>query len=215
MKNLFDTLLNKKQKTVPFQYEQADIDIFVNPIPRKDSPHNKQLNSLLERLYQYNGYLTEITEGVGDRGADLIVHKNNIKTAIQVKRFDPLLKNRNISQDVLDKLMSAKHVYKADKLILLTTAYFVSHIKQEAKIRDIELIDREKLFTFLAKASPEFLTAIAYQYSIKDFPTCPYCNEGKLIVEHSSKNKKYYYRCLKCKKSPSLYEIEKLIKRRY
>ncbi|MBC1918516.1 restriction endonuclease [Listeria booriae] len=202
MNNFIESLFNKTKSTFPFDHE--DIDVFVNPPRTRDKAKNDRFTEIIARLYEYQNYKTEIIDGYNDSGADILIMKKNITTAIQIKHSHPLSKTKNIGEDVLNKLLQAKHIHKAEHLQLITTTYFIQSTIKKADSLKIELIGRDKLFNFISNVSPEFIAALSYNYSIENFKTCPHCNSGKMIVENSSKTKSYYYRCLSCKRTASM-----------
>ncbi|EUJ33120.1 hypothetical protein MFLO_04235 [Listeria floridensis FSL S10-1187] len=106
MNKILKTLFNKNKNT--FEFDEEDINIFLNPPTKKDPPSNKRFTNLIERIYTSQGFSCEIVEGINDCGADIIARKDNKVTAIQIKHHNPLSKSKNIGESVLNKLLQAK-----------------------------------------------------------------------------------------------------------
>lgn len=80
----------------------------------------------------------------GDQGADLIVEKDGIKTAIQAKRYSNSVGNKAV-QEVIGSIK----YYNCDREIVITTSRFTDSAKSLAEKNDIKLIDKSNIETYL------------------------------------------------------------------
>ena len=166
----------------------------------------------LKQLFEILGYTVMQTKTSGDQGADLVIMLDNIKTAVQAKRYSGKVSNTAIQQVVASK----KH-YKCDKSMVVTTGKFTKSAIQLAISNEVELWDSEKLSKVIGdindstnlghdKEANSFDTStITKQSSINlnedAFPlTCPICSkEVSLNVDKLPKvNEKSSFTCTEC-----------------
>jgi restriction system protein len=97
----------------------------------------KYLISLFEKL----GFNVEwVGRPAGDFGADLIIQKNDIKTAVQAKRHDA-----TIGVKAIQEVNTAKNHYNCTQALVVTNNYFTNQAKQLAKESRVDLWNRNDL----------------------------------------------------------------------
>lgn len=94
----------------------------------------------LKPVFERKGYLTKVTQGSGDYGADLILRKGGKKYVVQAKRY-----NSNIGVTAVQQVVAAVKYYKANGALVVTNQYFTPAAVKLAKVNGVRLIDREKL----------------------------------------------------------------------
>lgn len=120
----------------------------------------KQLDKMDGHQFEYacadilkaNGYKhVKVTRGSGDFGVDVIAEKDNVRYAIQCKRYNHKLDNTPI-QEVVGGLA----YYQCDKGAVMTNQYFTEPAKQLAQVNDIKLLDRDTLSHMVDKTEKSF-----------------------------------------------------------
>jgi|GEM_PF-3835588 len=109
---------------------------------------SQDFEDFIGRIYKDLGFDVEQTSYSGDYGADLIVTKYNIKTAIQIKRYQ--MSNKVGVQDI-NQIIGAKNYYKCDEAAVITTSSYTKQGEKLAKETDIELLQWEDLISIFSK----------------------------------------------------------------
>lgn len=109
-----------------------------------DKLSGKEFEEYLEVFFQRLGYQVKRTPYQGDYGADLILSKDGVKTAVQAKRY-----NRSVGLKAVQEIAAAKEYYGCDKAMVVTNSYFSNQAKSLAKATQVELWDREQLVSNL------------------------------------------------------------------
>ena len=100
-------------------------------------------------LLQKNGFeKVEITQRSGDFGVDIIAHKDDIKYAIQCKKYSSTVGIKAVQEVIASKAMNNCHV-----AVVLTNNYFTKSAKELAKKNNVLLWDREKLLNLIKQVS--------------------------------------------------------------
>ena len=98
--------------------------------------------NFITQLFTDNGYKATRTPASGDFGADVIIEKDNEKTAVQIKRYaDP---NKVGVQDV-NQALGSKDYYNCNKAIIITTSSYTNPAIELAKKAQAELWDWNRL----------------------------------------------------------------------
>lgn len=101
------------------------------------------VNKLLPKL----GYeKIEGTQYSGDYGVDIVAYKDNIKCAIQCKRF-----RDKVSNSAIQEVVAGRKHYKCNKAMVITNNYFTENAKELAFDNQVELWDRDRLIKILKK----------------------------------------------------------------
>lgn len=100
---------------------------------------------LIEKLLPLDGY-TNIngTSYTGDYGVDIIAEKNNIKCAIQCKRF-----NSKVSVRAIQEIVAGRKHYRCEKAIVITNNYYTKNAKELAFDNKVELLDRDDIIKMI------------------------------------------------------------------
>ncbi len=98
----------------------------------------------LEHLFLDLGYKVQRVGHLGDYGADLIIEKDNIKTAVQAKRW-----NSPVNIKAVQEIYTAKAHYNATESMVITNSHFTYNAKKLAKENNVELVDRSKLASLI------------------------------------------------------------------
>ncbi len=96
-------------------------------------------------VYKNLGYLVEQTPFSGDQGADLIIHTEDGKVAMQVKRY-----SRNIGNRAIQEVVASKNYYGCTKCAVITNSYFTQHAIDLANCNGVALIDRDGLMKMVS-----------------------------------------------------------------
>lgn len=99
-----------------------------------------EFEEYVQKLFELLGYATIRMPLTGDQGADLIISREGIKTAVQIKKYDGSVSNKAIQE-----IVAAKIYYKADKAMAVTNSSFTSGAIDLALANDVELWDGQKL----------------------------------------------------------------------
>lgn len=95
----------------------------------------------MANVYKMLGYNVEVvTSKSGDQGADVIIEKDNIKYAIQVKYY-----NNPVGNKAIQEVVAAKSFYKTDKAMVVTNSTFTPQAITLANANDVLLVDGNKL----------------------------------------------------------------------
>ncbi|MBR3697381.1 MAG: restriction endonuclease [Clostridia bacterium] len=104
--------------------------------------------SFVANLYKMLGYNVEaVTAKSGDQGADVIIEKDNIKYAIQVKYY-----NNPVGNKAVQEVVAAKSFYKTDKAMVVTNSTFTPQAITLANANDVLLVDGNKLDELIKEA---------------------------------------------------------------
>jgi restriction system protein len=105
----------------------------------------RYLVSLFERL----GYNVEHTPARGDYGADLIITKDNVRTAVQTKRHKHKVDGKAIQQ-----VFTAQKMYRCTKAMVVTNSRYTAPARHLAKTNDVLLWDRDDLVKAILNTQP-------------------------------------------------------------
>ncbi len=82
----------------------------------------------------------EVTSYSGDFGADIIAYKNDIKYAIQCKKY-----SQTVGVKAIQEVMGSKSIYSCHVAAVLTNSTFTNQARKLASKNNVILWDREKL----------------------------------------------------------------------
>lgn len=106
-----------------------------------DKMDGQTFEKYLATLFQKLGYKVQrVGSFAGDYGADLIIEIDNIKTAVQAKRYINL-----VGIDSVREVGSAINMYQCNNSMVVTNSYFTEQAKKLAKANDVILWDRRVL----------------------------------------------------------------------
>lgn len=117
-----------------------------------DKMSGEEFESFLENLFIKMGYLVTHTGSSSkfqsDFGADLIIEKDSIKTAVQAKRW-----KGNVTEKSVQEVVTAKAVYGCANAMVVTNSYFSKHALNLADANKVVLWDRNKLTSEILRTS--------------------------------------------------------------
>lgn len=105
-----------------------------------DKMNGIEFEHFLKPIFERKGYVTTVTQGSGDYGADLILRKGHKKYVVQAKRY-----SSNIGVGAVQQVVGAIRYYRASGAIVVTNQYFTPAAIELAKVNKVRLIDRNKL----------------------------------------------------------------------
>ncbi len=101
----------------------------------------KNFEDYLEILFERLGYRADQTERF-DKGADLIVFRDGVKTAVQIKHRSP---NEKVDVQAVRSVIGAMRPYGCTRGMVVTNGLYTGQAIELAKQNDIDLWDREDL----------------------------------------------------------------------
>ena len=94
----------------------------------------------LYNIFEKIGYNVTNTKGSGDKGADLILSRNNVKHVVQAKFY-----SGTVGFDAIKEAHTGKDIYKAIKAAVVTNSTFTKQAIETATTLNVILIDGNKL----------------------------------------------------------------------
>jgi restriction system protein len=91
-------------------------------------------------LFRGLGYAAELTPAQGDFGADLILTRDGVRTAVQAKRH-----TRRIGNAAVQQALAGREHYGCQRAIVVTSSYFTEAARRQAASARVELWDRDRL----------------------------------------------------------------------
>jgi hypothetical protein len=147
-------------------FNRIDMDGFLYlaiPTRFQDIPPY-DFEDFIGHLFLDNGYIIQQTSYSGDFGADLIVEKEAVRTAVQIKRFDA---KNNIGVKEINQVIAAKSYYQSDAAMLITTSDFTSSALKLSKTSDIITWNWDRLYKAI---SDTYFDGLNYEEYYKDIP---------------------------------------------
>ena len=95
-------------------------------------------------LIAYGFVNVRVTRGSGDQGVDVIGTYNNLKYAIQCKRYSHKLGNTPIQE-----VAAGKNYYNCQRALVITNNFFTDGAVELAKANNVELWDRDQLMQLI------------------------------------------------------------------
>jgi restriction system protein len=86
------------------------------------------------------GYKIQRTPHVGDYGADLIVTKDGVRTAVEAKRH-----RRSVGVEAVRAVAASRDYYECDKAMVITTSHYTKPARRQARASRVILWDRADL----------------------------------------------------------------------
>ena len=146
-----EELIQEKQKKIQLQqFEQKilqnsdSFEAYVS-IEDVDGMEGHEFERFLEILFTKMGFQTKKTPGSGDQGVDLVLKKDGLITAVQAKRSQT-----NIRNDAVQEVVAGKSLYQAHRAMVVTNHFFGNSAKKLAKANFVQLVDREKLESWIS-----------------------------------------------------------------
>jgi restriction system protein len=109
-------------------------------LPQIDKMSGPEFEDFLGQLFKRLGYKVELVGGMADYGADLIIEKNNTRTAVQAKCW-----NYPVNVKAIQEINTAKAHYNSTEALAVTNSRFTSNAITLANENHVQLVDRDKL----------------------------------------------------------------------
>ena len=126
--------------------------------------------SFCANLFRKIGYTAELTPPTNDGGYDILLTKENQKTIVECKCYQPKYK---VGRPAVQKLVGANQIIAADKMIFITTSDFSPGALVYAKETGVDLINGLKLVELLKaqgfyQESKVSITQKEWQLQVRD-----------------------------------------------
>ena len=105
-----------------------------------DEMEGVEFEHYLAGHFEKQGFEVEVTQAGHDFGADLIITRDGVKTAVQAKRY-----SENVSLSAVQEVFAAAAYYDCDTSLVITNSYYTSSAKKLAEKIGVELWDRDML----------------------------------------------------------------------
>ena len=115
-------------------------------ISKKDKLNLDNVNSgvefenYLKYIFEELGYEVETTKASGDQGADLIITKGEVRTAVQAKFYSSTVGNKAVQE-----VVASMKFYNATNAMVVTNNYYTSGARELAKANGVSLWDKDML----------------------------------------------------------------------
>ncbi len=129
---------------MPLDFKQIDIHQFLYaaiPVRFQDTDP-RDFEDFIGFLFLENGYTLVQTSYSGDFGADLIVDRDNIQTAVQVKRFHA---SHKVGVQEVNQVIGAEQYYDCTNSMVITTSSFTKAAHDIASAGEVLLWDWDRL----------------------------------------------------------------------
>lgn len=113
-----------------------------------DNMNGQEFESfLIKKILPNEGYYKiKGTTYTGDYGVDIIAYKDDIKCAIQCKRF-----NNKVTNKAIQEVVAGRKHYKCEKAIVITNNYYTKNAQELAFDNQVELLNRDNLIKMVKK----------------------------------------------------------------
>jgi restriction system protein len=111
-----------------------------------DKMTGKEFEDRLAILFRKLGYAVRVVGNQkGDYGVDLVIEKDNIKTAVQAKCYKKWL----VGEDAVREVYTGKNYYDCQEGMVITNNYYSKMARNLARANNIKLWDRDNLIRSL------------------------------------------------------------------
>jgi hypothetical protein len=104
--------------------------------PPLDFMSGTDFEDYMAEVFRKQGYEVELTPTSGDQGVDLLLNKQGLRVAVQLKRYQGGVGNKAVQE-----IHSGKGFYDADEGWVITTSTYTRSARQLANKLGIRLID--------------------------------------------------------------------------
>lgn len=111
-----------------------------SPLSKIDRMKGDEFEQFLAAYFESEGYKVTVTGGTGDYGADLIIKRGGVKTAVQAKRY-----RNSVGVAAVQQVLGAKGHYHTRSCMVATNSYFTKAARKLAKENGVKLWDRNDL----------------------------------------------------------------------
>ncbi len=110
-----------------------------------DQMDGRQFEERLAAHFRQQDFKVDLTPYRGDFGADLILDRDGVRTAVQAKRW-----KGNVGVGAVQEIVSAKGYYQCQQAMVVTNSAFTQAAQQLATANGVTLWDRAVLIRELA-----------------------------------------------------------------
>ena len=103
-----------------------------------------ELDNYLATVCKVLGYSVTRTGRSGDQGVDLVIQRDSLRIAIQIKGY-----LNSVSNDAVQQVVAGKKVYKCNRCAVITNSKFTPSAIELAKINRCSLISEESFENFV------------------------------------------------------------------
>jgi len=125
-------------------------------IAEVDKMDGLRFERYLAQLYKFYGYQTEVTQGSGDFGVDLILRKPGVKIAVQAKRY-----KSKVGLEAVQQVQAGRAHYGTNEAWVVTNSHYTEQAVTLARSNGVRLIAREELIELMLKMNSPKRTAPA------------------------------------------------------
>lgn len=144
-KKEFEKYQNELKQTFQERQQQTNFEDLLDNIDNMEGVAFE--NFLINHLLPNEGYANiSPTSTTGDYGVDIIATKNDIKCAIQCKRY-----NNKVSVDAIQEVVAGRKHYRCDKAMVITNNYYTNNAKELAEDNKVEILDRDDLIRMIKR----------------------------------------------------------------
>ena len=118
-----------------------------SPLSKIDRMKGNEFEQFLAAYFESEGYKVTVTGGTGDYGADLIIKRGGVKTAVQAKRY-----RNSVGVAAVQQVLGAKGHYHTKNCMVATNSYFTKEAKILARENGVKLWDRNDLLKLKRRA---------------------------------------------------------------
>ena len=111
-----------------------------NDIEYENTMSGHEYEYFCAKLLSNNGWNTQVTQGSGDQGVDIMAKKGNKKVAIQCKKHQKPVGNKAVQE-----IYTGKNHYEADYAVVVASNGFTNSAKELAKTTNTILIHHNDL----------------------------------------------------------------------
>ncbi|MCB0687712.1 MAG: restriction endonuclease [Saprospiraceae bacterium] len=131
-------------KRAATNFQEINLDHYLySSIPlRFQGVDPPEFEDFIAFLFKQNGYELVQTSYSADFGADIIVKKDGLRTAVQVKRYFELHK---VGVSDINQVIGAQQYYQCDQALMITTSSYTPAAKELAVKSGVILWDWERL----------------------------------------------------------------------
>lgn len=83
-------------------------------------------------FFEFKGYKTQVTHQTSDQGADVIIEKDGIRTAIQAKKY-----SGSVGNGAIQEVVASKAYYRCQKAMVVTTGIL---LKQRKNLQQLMML---------------------------------------------------------------------------
>jgi restriction system protein len=110
-----------------------------------DNMTGSEFEERLAILFENLGYTVERTGKIGDAGADMVIQKNGIRTAVQAKCY----KTGKVHPDAIQQVYTVKNMYNCTEALAVSNRNFTAEAWKLARSNNVKVWGRNYLIKVL------------------------------------------------------------------